>query len=88
MNISANQLDDFCKSITFENDQKPFIISYSLSPIRILISSIKAMTFLSKSNNLQIDATYKLTMYGFLVIVVDFGTTTYFVNRKHFRQGQ
>lgn len=72
LNISESKFDQICQTFQFKDDSSPFILSYSSSPIRIFVASQESLGFLSKSHNIHIDATYKLNIYGFPVIVVGF----------------
>jgi hypothetical protein len=70
--FSQNDFVQMCENFTYSNDSEPFILSYSSSPIRLLITTTNSLIYLSKADNLHLDATYKLTLYGFPVIVVGF----------------
>lgn len=48
----------------------PYILDYEIKPLKILFTSNKLVTYLSLSTNIHIDSTYKLTLYGFPVIIV------------------
>ncbi len=61
-----------CENHKHAEDTNPFIISYSLKPVRLFVTSTNSLLNLAKADNIQLDATYKLTLYGFPVIVVGF----------------
>ena len=51
-------------------------MAYSIKPLRVFITSFSCLKYFSESVNLHIDATYKLNIYGFPVIVVGYTDNT------------
>lgn len=69
--FSISDFEIFCKKHQKPKDSSnSHILAYSLNPIRVFITSEDSLVFLSKAENLHIDATYKLNTYNFPVIIV------------------
>lgn len=71
-------MEFYCKSKSIEDENLPYIIKYSMNPIRIIISSKKMISYLAESSYLHLDATYKINIYEYPVVVVGFSD----LNRK------
>ncbi|KAG0437359.1 hypothetical protein DMUE_3738 [Dictyocoela muelleri] len=66
----------------YKDSRTPYVIAYEIDPIRVLIVQDQLLKDLWRSPNLHIDGTYKLTIYGFLIIIIIIGI--YDLNRKFY----
>ena len=69
--FSSLELEVLCRNNGFKADNSPYVLDFEMSPMRVLFSQNDLLGLLSVSQNLQIVGTYRLTLYGFPVIVVD-----------------
>lgn len=69
-NFSSVELEELCQKYIYKDNQTPYIIGFDKTPTRVLTTSDKLLEHLSISENVHLDATYKLNAYGFPVIVV------------------
>lgn len=83
MNATAQNFEDICNNFRFNDSDSPFVISYTTNSVRIFITLSIALRNLAKSYNMHVDATHKINVYGFPVIVVGFTDN----NRKFFVSG-
>ncbi|KAG0437192.1 hypothetical protein DMUE_3831 [Dictyocoela muelleri] len=74
------ELTELSESNTFINETEPYVIAYETNPVRILFTQQKLLFNLGMSSNVHIDATYKLTIYCYSVIIVGISDS----NRKFF----
>lgn len=69
-NFSISDLVELCQLSEYNNNEEAFILAFDTSPVKVLFTHKKLLESLYKSQNVHIDATYKLNIYGFPVIVV------------------
>lgn len=79
--VSAREIHDWCEARAQKPDDvdKPFVLSHHVhaeshnvdeQDLKIVISTLRLLDFMKKSEMVQIDATYKLNWQGYPVMVV------------------
>jgi hypothetical protein len=71
--VTTDNIEYKCKCLLNSNlFEQPFVINYTMNPIKILISSKLTLSRLHDAKTIHIDATYRLTLGEFPVIVLGF----------------
>lgn len=79
-NFSREDLIEICNKYSYASEQEPFVLAYTIEPIRVLLTIRKNLLWLCEATSLHLDGTYRINIYSFPVIVI--GCTD--LNRKFF----
>ncbi|RVD90521.1 putative Zinc finger protein [Tubulinosema ratisbonensis] len=71
-NFTSEDFATLCKKYNKPNEDNPKVFKYTLAPLRAFITSKKLLYYFSIVKNLHIDATYKINIYSFPVIILGF----------------
>lgn len=61
-----------CRKNLYVNDEIPYVLSYEISRIRIIMTKTVSLNHLCGSTNVHLHSTYKLGIYKFPVIIIGF----------------
>ncbi|RVD90505.1 hypothetical protein TUBRATIS_31460 [Tubulinosema ratisbonensis] len=71
-NFTSEDFATLCKKYNKINEDNLNVFKYTLAPLRAFITYKKLFYYFSMVKNLYIDATYKINIYSFPVIILGF----------------